>query len=322
MKNEPTNSIPLILLYGWRKVILITVVIAVMASIIITMPVFMPPIYKAEAIIYPPATYSAKLIAEYDLRFGADKEIDEHIQILKSSLLRDSIIKRFNLLKHYEIEDNEENKQFKLNKLYNENIIVERTRYNSISVTVFDEDPQLAAKICNEIIQTGDKVKAYILKQNLTEAVNNMQQNMLLSNKELERIGEEMQKMNRNIVLNYNTLTKQKYAERIKAQIDLRDYIAKYRSDNNSDLLELLFEYEDKLSRFYSLKDSYEQANQSLNTKIADAYVITPAQVPDKKYAPKRALIVLITMVSSFVLSCFVIITLDRISHLKKEFLQ
>ncbi len=322
MKTEQENSIPFILLYTWRKVILMTSSIAVIIAIIVTMPALMPPVFKAEAIIYPPATYSAKVIAEYDLRFGADKEIDEHIQILKSSLLRDSIIKRFDLLKHYEIGEDEENKQFKLNKLYNENISVERTRYNSISVTVFDNDPVLAAEICNEIIKTGDKVKTFILKQNLIEAVNNMQQNMLASTKELESMGEEMQKINANIVLNYNTLTKQKYAERIKAQIDLREYIAKYRNDRNSELLELMFDYEDKLSRFYSLKDSYEQAIQSLNTKIADAYIITPAQVPDKKYAPKRAVIVIITLITTLILASFIIVATDRILQLKKELIQ
>jgi len=319
MKTEQENSTPILLLYTWRKVILLTTVIAVIIAFIVTMPAIMPPVFKAEAIIYPPATYSAKLIAEYDLRFGADKEIDEHIQILKSSLLRDSIIKRFDLMKHYEIEQEEENKQFKLNKLYDENIIVERTRYNSISVTVFDNNPALAAEICNDIIGTGDKVKTYILKQNLIEAVNNMQQNMLASTKELESMGEEMQKINSNIVLNYNILSKQKYAERIKAQIDLRDYIAKYRNDKNSQLLELMFDYEDKLSRFYSLKDSYEQAIQSLNTKIADAYIITPAQVPDKKYAPKRAVIIIITFITTLILSSFIVMATDRILKFKKE---
>ena len=113
MKTEQENSIPFILLYTWRKVILMTSSIAVIIAIIVTMPALMPPVFKAEAIIYPPATYSAKVIAEYDLRFGADKEIDEHIQILKSSLLRDSIIKRFDLLKHYEIGEDEENKESK-----------------------------------------------------------------------------------------------------------------------------------------------------------------------------------------------------------------
>lgn len=322
MKTEQENIIPIILLYSWRKVIGIVTLLAVLVATIVTMPIFMPPVFKAEAIIYPPATYSAKLIAEYDLRFGADKEIDEHIQILKSSLLRDSIIKRFDLWKHYNIEPDEDNKQFKLNKLYNENINVERTRYNSISVTVFDEDPAMAAEICNQIIKIGDKVKTYILKQNLIEALNSMQQNMLTSTKELETIGEEMQKMNPNIVLNYNTLTKQKYAERIKAQLDLREYIARYRNDQNKELLELLFDYEDKLSRFFSLKDSYEQAIQSLNTKIADAYVITPAQIPDKKYAPKRMLIVLATVIFSVVISCFIILARERILYLKKEYLQ
>ena len=322
MKTAQENPIPIVLLYRWRKVILSTTLIAVAIAVVATMPIFMPPIFKAEAIIYPPATYSAKLIAEYDLRFGADKEIDEHIQILKSSLLRDSIIKRFDLLKHYEIEPNEDNKQFKLNKLYNENIIVERTRYNSISITVFDHDPALAAEICNEIIRTGDKVKTYILKQNLTEAVNNMQQNILAATKELENMGEEMQKINSSIVLNYNTLTKQKYAERIKAQIDLRDYISKFRNDKNAALLELMFDYEDKLSRFYSLKDSYEQAIQSLNTKIADSYIITPAQIPDKKYAPKRAIILLVTMLTTLILSGFIITATDRLLQIKKEYTQ
>lgn len=321
MKTEQENNIPIILLYRWRKVILTTVALAVLVAVVVTMPVIMPPVFKAEAIIYPPATYSAKIIAEYDLRFGADKEIDEHIQILNSSLLRDSIIKKFDLMRHYEIEQDEDNKLYKLNKLYNENIIVDRTRYNSISVTVFDEDPALASEICNQIIITGDKVKTYILKQNLVEAVNNMQQNMLKATNELEQMGEELQKLNNNIVLNYNTFTKQNYAERIKAQIDLRELISKYRNDKNTALLELLFEYEDKLSRFYSLKDSYEQANLSLNTKIADAYIITPAQVPDKKYAPKRVVIILITMLSSLILSCFIIIATDRMKQLKKEYI-
>ncbi|HRG59837.1 MAG TPA: Wzz/FepE/Etk N-terminal domain-containing protein [Bacteroidia bacterium] len=322
MKTEKENSIPIILLYNWRKVILGVTVLAALIATIVTFPIFMPPIFKAEAIIYPPATYSAKLIAEYDLRFGADKEIDEHIQILKSSMLRDSIIKGFDLTSHYNIEPDEDNKQFKLNKLYDENIKVERTRYNSISITVFDEDPKLAAEICNQIIKVGDKVKSFILKQNLIEALDNMQQNILSSSKELENIGEEMQKINGNITLNYNTLTKQKYAERIKAQIDLRDYISKFRNDQNEELLELLFDYEDKLSRFYSLKDSYEQAIQSLNTKIADAYVITPAQIPDKKYAPKRSVIVLITIFASIVISSFIIVARDRILTLKKEYIQ
>jgi LPS O-antigen subunit length determinant protein (WzzB/FepE family) len=133
-------------------------------------------------------------------------------------------------------------------------------------------------------------------------------------------MGDEMEKINSNIKLNYNTLIKQKYAERIKAQIDLRDYISKFRNDKNTSLLELMFAYEDKLSRFYSLKDSYEQAIQSLNTKIADAYIITPANAPDKKYAPKRSIIVLVTVLTTLILSSFIIIAADRLQQLKKEY--
>jgi capsular polysaccharide biosynthesis protein len=317
--QQNTNTIPLQLLFTWRKVILITVLSTILLATIITLPFIMPPIYKAEAIIYPPATYSAKFIAEYDLRFGADKETDEHIQILKSSILRDSIIRKYKLMEHYHIDKDESYAKFKLNKLYDENILVERTRYNSISITVLDEHPELSAKICNDIIKMGDRVKTQILKQNLWESVRNIQQKMLVSNQELQKLGESVNLLNPAINLNYSNLSKQKFADRIKAELDLRDIISQNRNSSNPKLLELLFDYEDKLTRFNAIKDSYETAYQTLNTRIADAYVITPAQVPDKKYAPKRTLIVLFSGIVAFLLSCGVIIAMDRIKQIRES---
>jgi uncharacterized protein involved in exopolysaccharide biosynthesis len=320
MKPNPEKQVPLLLLLRWRHVILSVTAAATVIAFIITLPVFMSPIFKAESIIYPPASNSAKIIAEYDLRFGADKETDEHIQILRSSMLRDSIIKHFDLMMHYGIAADEDNRMYKLYKLYDENIIVERTRYNSISVVVFDEDPALAAKICNEVIKTGDQVKSYILKQNLTGAVLGMQQKINASIKELEMLSNEMRAMNNSIKLDYSSLAKQKYAERIRAEIELRNYITTYRNEKNDAVLQILFDYEDRLSKFYLLKDSYEHAIQSLNTKIADAYVITPAQIPDKKYAPKRTLIVLSTAVAAFILCCGIVLMLDQFNQLKSEY--
>ena len=320
MKLKDENKLPLLLLFRWRKVIFSATAAAALLAIIVTFPIFMPPTFKAESIIYPPASNSAKIIAEYDLRFGADKETDEHIQILKSSMVRDSIIKRFDLMKHYDIDVNEDNKLFKLNKLYDENIIVERTRYNSIAVVVFDENPALAAEICNAVIKTGDRVKTFILKQNLNEAVENMQQKINESVQELEMLSNEMRSVNNAINLDYNSLIKQKYAERIKAEIELRSYIAKYRNEKNNAILQILFDYEDKLSKFFLLKESYEHAIQSLNTKIADAYVITPAQTPDKKYSPKRTLIVLSTAIVAFVVCCSLILMLDKFYDLKQAY--
>jgi hypothetical protein len=153
-------------------------------------------------------------------------------------------------------------------------------------------NPELAAKLCNEVVKTGDKVKSYILKQNLIQAVNTMQQNMMATTRELESMGEEMQGINKNIVFNYNTLAKQKYAERIKAQIELRDYISKYRNDKNGELLELMLQYEDKISRdSYSLKDSYDPSDSIVKYKKLPMLIsLHPAQVPDKKYCPQKEL--------------------------------
>lgn len=48
-------------------------------AVIFLMPFFIPPQFKAEAVISPSGTNSAKMFIERDPKFGGDREIDEHI---------------------------------------------------------------------------------------------------------------------------------------------------------------------------------------------------------------------------------------------------
>jgi capsular polysaccharide biosynthesis protein len=144
--------------------------LSTLSAIIFTSPFFMKPKYKAEAIIYPPSSNTANALISSDIHFGSERNVDNQIQILKSTIVRDSIIRLYHLMNHYGIDSTSSKRFYLVNQEFASNVIVERTQYNSISVTVLDADPSMAAKIANDIVRVGDEVKAGIIKTNLSDA--------------------------------------------------------------------------------------------------------------------------------------------------------
>ncbi|MBK8846921.1 MAG: hypothetical protein IPO27_10395 [Bacteroidetes bacterium] len=165
MENE-NKSILHALLNHW-KVVAIATFIGGVVSFVLVSPWLLKPLYKSETIIYPPATNNVKYFIDRDPRFGSDKEIEEQIQILNSNILRDTIILKYDLIKHYEIDTTNKSWKYTLLKQYVSNIKIERNRHNAIVITVFDTDPETAASIANDMVQIGDIVKNKIIKSNL-----------------------------------------------------------------------------------------------------------------------------------------------------------
>ena len=161
---------------------------AILFAIIFSSSFFIPPLYTSEVIIYPPATNSNKALIDYDLRFGDEKEIDEHIQILKSGILRDSMIRKYKLESRYGIEPDDRSAHDHLLKKYTGRVLIDRTRYNAISVTVYDTSPDTAALIANDLVNTGDKVKENILKNNLRSAYSSLEKQYFKVENDLDSI--------------------------------------------------------------------------------------------------------------------------------------
>ena len=101
--NAPLKDL-IILMMRWKIFILAFVLISVVGAAIFSGPNYLVPVYKSEVILYPPSTNSNKTLIEKDPRFGSDNDVDQQIQILKSGLVRDSVIRKFNLMQHYLID--------------------------------------------------------------------------------------------------------------------------------------------------------------------------------------------------------------------------
>ena len=168
-KNNFLDNIPLIaLLYKWgKKIITISFAAAVCAAII---SLFMPNIYKSGSIIFPTINLSSgkALLHEKDdfLDFGKEADLERMIQILESDEIRKRVIKKFDLLNHYKIDSTKQFFRDKLHKMFAKATSFKVTKFSSISISVLDRDPQIAADIANEIVSLIDTV------------INNMQQSI------------------------------------------------------------------------------------------------------------------------------------------------
>ena len=165
------------LLVDYRKPILIILAVAALCAIIFSAPFFITPLYKSTTVIYPTSSNSISKVlisttyqSEKDImNFGEDEQTEQMLQVLNSNRVRDKVISRFNLMEHYDIKDSKY-PITKLNKLYDARIKFRRTEYNAVKITVLDSDPELSARIANEIAEIFDSTMNQMQKEVAIEA--------------------------------------------------------------------------------------------------------------------------------------------------------
>ncbi len=107
MDDTKTNDL-LLKIYHYRWTLSIVVVIAAVASIIISF--LIEPKYKASVIVFPApsTTLSKSLIPMENFAknsvFGEDEEVEQILQVLNSDEIMERIVAQFDLMNHYEID--------------------------------------------------------------------------------------------------------------------------------------------------------------------------------------------------------------------------
>src|SRR5436305_1996075 len=113
----------LFLLVRWRKPLIIVFLSTLVAAFIFSGPSFIQPKYRSSVIFFPSSTNSiSKAILEESnsekqdiLAFGEEEQAEQMLQILNSDDIRQSIINKYHLLQHYDIDVDE---SFPMTRLY------------------------------------------------------------------------------------------------------------------------------------------------------------------------------------------------------------
>jgi tyrosine-protein kinase Etk/Wzc len=315
-----------LLVFIWknRKIILLITGTAAVVSLVISF--FLTPLYLSQAVVFPAATSTVSFSEQRNAKassmdFGEEEQAEQLVQILKSSKIRNRLVQRFDLFKNYDIDLDDKNKNYKLNKAYEQHIQFNRTRYGSIEIDVLDKDPKLAAIIANTIVELIDTVKNAMVQERTIPAyeINKRKKDMLDS--EMRKLQRQMDSLSNlgvvpiesraNLFQAYNESKSPADRTFFKEQIDIN-----LKNGAHYDGLQMLRDEEIvKLAKF---EDSYDQAESDANTLFNHKFIVESAVVADRKDRPKKAIIVILATMGTFFFMIFALLIGDRLRDLRK----
>lgn len=328
MENKTINAESLLLLI-WRNRKLF-ILVGTAAVIISAIGSFMIPIkYKAACTMFPSKTVSLSMVergipAHGVELFGEEEQGERMLAILNSSALMNKMIVKYNLFKHYNIDVNSGSKNDQMSAATREHIQFERTRYGSVNIIVWDQNPDTAALIANDLGKTFDVVMNQMIAEGQNQNYKSLEReynNLLIQVKEVqdtmrffENLGVVSDEEPWAALLDRETQAMQKggkFYEDVKQQVENnRKYRSIYRS---------FFTKEPFLQkRVEALKSNLDQLSSDANSTMAHKYIADYASPPDKKAYPVRWLIVVVSTISSVFLLLTLLVILQKIKQLKQ----
>lgn len=310
-------------LFRKRKIILSFSFVA--SALAFGLSYLITPLYLSTAIIFPAASSSVSFSEQRNTKassmdFGEEEQAEQLVQILQSAQIKDLIVEKFDLMKHYNISESDVYKYDKLNKAYEGHFSFERTRFGSIKIDVLDRDPKLAARMANEIVSLIDTVKNNIIRKRTLPAFEITKRKKEQLENEINALLNEMDSLSKLGVVSLDVRSRL-----FQALVDSKNPQEKKLLQKKIEINSLLGSTFDglerkrneKITKLEDFKVAYEQAESDAATDFSHKFVVQRATVADKKDQPKRIIITIIAAIGSFIFIVFSLLIIDRYKELK-----
>ena len=306
------NSAELLrLIDKWKFHLLTIVVVAAVLAGIFSGPTFITPLYKSQAILYPANVES----------YSEESETEQMLQIFGSQDITDSVINRFNLGRHYEIDKNYKYYKTALYNEYHEKVSISKTLYESVSIVVLDKDPDTAALIVNSLIELYDKKVAWLHKGKYYEVIDMYNYQLANKTKTIDSLKGVLQVLgNEHGIIEYGSQSAEimrgllgtmdgdisqvnkKEVERMKQ--NLQQY--------GGQLVEVIDMIHQETRTYVDIKLDMEMALRFVNSDMTYSNIISAPIATDKKEYPVRWIIVFVASIAALVFSMLAIMFIEN----------
>ncbi len=299
------------LCYKWKWHLVIFVLIAGILGLIFSGPFFIKPKFKSVAIVYP-ANIS---------KFSEESETEQMLQWFESRDIVDSMIKKFDLPKHYEIKTNDRFYMSKIYRTFDENVTIAKTKYESVKIEIYDTDPQIACDMVNSLIDFYNKKVRNIHREKYQEVLT-IEESRLMEKK---RQQDSLLRTINNIRTKYELID---YG--IQTNEVTRGYLGTFDGSNRANvnrteikrikqnienkgdsLLLITGQLSSVCASYNNFKISYEDALRNVNKVQTFANIVTSPFPADKKSYPSRLLIIFYAMGAALFFSIITIAIID-----------
>jgi len=305
--------------------LVVVTAVALVVSLIISM--IIPQKFKSTVILFPASSssISQSLLSENFtdkelLKFGEQVEVEQMMQVLQSSEIRDRIIEKYNLIDHYQIDINGKYPNTTLYRTYKKNIRIIRTEYMSVKIDVYDESPETAAFIANDISALYDSTvnrmqkKRSVMAFQLVEVKYNEQKSLVSkmqdSIRDIHLLGVfEFESQSEVFNDQYATALAAgnlRGAQELEKKLDI---LAEY----GSTYTRLRDQLQEEIKKLAVLETKYSEAKIDMEQTLPHKYVVSGAEIAERKSTPIRWLIVVISTLSSFLFALFCLLVIDTL---------
>lgn len=289
-----------------RKRLMLIAALAVVAGIlaaIFSSETFIKPRFKSTAVAYP------SNISEY----SDESRTEQLLQLFESSDIRDSIIKKFDLYKHYEIAENEPASRFYVINEYNSRFTFRKTKYEAVEAVVEDESPKLAYEMTSELLKLVN-LKARQLQREKSEEIVNMTLRQLHEQEvRLDSLDRALNRMRQEDgLLEYEMQTQEAtrglYRLAASGKQGSEAYNQAKRTLDNliakGGAFKKLYEQHELANEFYNkLMEQHQTALNDIRKELTYLNLVVYPEQADKKHYPVRWLIVFTAVFASVLFS-------------------
>lgn len=332
-KNKFNNDSLDLLVFLYKKRLPIIIITAIGAIVSVIVSLMITPMYKSTVILYPASSVSVSkaLLGNAKgnmMAFGDEEETEQLLQVLQSNEIFNHIVSKFNLTEHYDIDTSSKFSKTKLYDTYSSNISFKKTKFQSVKIDVFDENPQYAADMANEISLYTDTVLNNLHKGRAWNALLIVEYEYKKLNRQIQKMSDSLSALNKMGVLDYTqqvTSYTSGLAEGI-ANGKISNNGIKYLENKLKSLekyghvsLELSKFIEFEQERLSDLKGKWVEAGVEYAQNLSNIYIVEKAEPAEKKAKPVRWLIVSLSTLSSFIFAILFVAFADFFKTFKEK---
>ena len=319
-----------ILLYQWRKPIMLVSITAAILSAVVSL--LMKERYKSAVVLYAEQQHSfgAQLLEDVQkedlLTFGEEEDAERLLQMINSDQVRNKVIEKYELWDVYEIQRDQRGANTLIAREYQDNVSAELTKFGSVEVAVLDEKPERARDMANDIALFADSVANRMRSERAMTAFKYAEASLQSALNEVQVMEDSMKVLQEMGVYSYldqiAALTEMygtaiaeghpDRAQQLKAQMD---FLSKY----GTTYVNLETNLKEAYEKLNVLRKRYDLMKIDVESNIPVMRVVDYASAADKKSFPIRWLIVAMSTLSAFVFTFILLLIIDNFKRLRAQ---
>jgi hypothetical protein len=294
----------------YYKHLSVITVISIVISVLFSSELFITPMFKSEAVVYPQNLNP----------YSTESPTEQMLQLLESTDIRDALIDDFDLEDHYEISKNNKYPLTVLHSMMEENIQIDKTKFESVNITVMDKDPGVASNMVDSLIAKYNLKARNLQREKSAEVVVIMKDQLDYWKYYMD----SMESVSKDIRVNYGILDFEEQMSsfsrvyytamnegRAGSGKTLLDKVMKNMQLKGGESVSLKEHLWRVRGTYNDIKVLYEESLKDLTKELTYSNIITSPVAAERKSYPVRSLMVFGFTLSTLLFSMILILVLE-----------